>query len=143
MKLKVGDLAPDFHSPDQKGKFHTLTEFTGQRLLLYFYPKDFTSGFTKEACNFRDHMPELKDKVAVVGVSNDFTDSHADFAKQHSLNFPILSDPNKVIIEAYGANNLFFAKRSSFLIGPSGKIEKIYPKVNPATHVKEILKDLS
>lgn len=143
MKLKVGDQAPDFHSPDQKGKFHTLGEFAGQRLLLYFYPKDFTSGCTKEACNFRDHMPDLKDKVAVVGVSNDFTDTHADFAKELDLTFPILSDPNKVIIDAYGANGLIFAKRCSFLISSEGKIEKIYPKVNPATHIKEVLKDLS
>lgn len=142
MKLKVGDMAPDFHSPDQKGKFHTLGEFAGLRLLLYFYPKDFTSGCTKEACNFRDNMDALKDKVTVVGVSNDFTDAHSEFAKQYSLNFPILSDPNKVIIDAYGANNIFFAKRSSFLISPTGKIEKIYPKVNPATHIKEVLKDL-
>lgn len=143
MKLKVGDLAPDFHSPDQKGKFHRLGEYFGQRLLLYFYPKDFTSGCTKEACTFRDVMDDLKGKVAVVGVSSDFTDAHAEFAKQYNLNFPILSDPNKVIIDAYGATGLIFAKRCSFLIGPTGKIEKIYPQVNPATHARQVLTDLS
>jgi peroxiredoxin Q/BCP len=142
MTLKKGMQAPDFHSPDQKGKFHTLGEFSGRKLLLYFYPKDDTPGCTKEACGFRDNFDALSDKVSIVGVSEDFVDSHADFAKKYSLTFPLLSDPDRTIIEAYGANGAIFAKRSSFLIGENGKIIKVYPKVNPSTHAKEVLKDL-
>jgi peroxiredoxin Q/BCP len=142
MKLTVGNQAPSFSAVDQSGKTHELEQYRGKWLLLYFYPKDDTPGCTTEACGFRDSMSELQNQVIILGVSADNVDSHQRFAQKYHLNFPLLADPNKEIISAYGANGSFFQKRVSFLINPDGLIAKIYDKVNVKTHATQISKDV-
>ncbi len=144
MKLKVGGGAPHFKAIDQNGKTYSLEDYRGKWLLLYFYPKDDTPGCTKEACNFRDNLDKLKGKVSILGVSADSLGSHKKFSEKYSLNFPILADPEKKIIKDYGVAGLggLFAKRTSFLINPGGKIAKIYENVNPNKHVDEVMLDL-
>lgn len=139
MKLTASMAAPSFSASDQDGNNQDLSDYKGKYLLLYFYPKDDTPGCTKEACSFRDHYDELKRYVEILGVSADSTVSHSKFKKKYSLPFPLLSDPDKKIIEAYGADGVIFPKRVSFLIGPDSKIVKVYPKVNPEKHAEEIL----
>jgi peroxiredoxin Q/BCP len=118
--LSVGDKAPDFEGIDQFGKKWTLDELVKDRsIVLYFYPKDFTPVCTKEACLFRDAHEELaKGGISVVGISMDDAESHARFAEQHRLPFPLLSDPDKRIANAYGARQLLglFAKRVTYVI---------------------------
>lgn len=142
MKLHVSDRAPDFRAPDQAGKIHELGEYAGKWLLVYFYPKDDTPGCTTEACGLRDNFALLQKLVSVVGVSADSIASHQKFAAKYHLPFTLLADPKKEIITAYGTDGLIFAKRTSFLINPEGKIAKVYEKVNPETHSNEIVKDL-
>ena len=144
MKLKINDQAPDFSGVDQNGKQISLSDYKNRWLLLYFYPKDDTIGCTKEACNFRDNIGKLETKLNIVGVSADDLESHKKFAEKYSLNFPIIPDTEKKIIKAYDVTGIagLMAKRSSFLIGPHGEIEKIYENVNPDTHVAEVLRDL-
>src|SRR3972149_10307510 len=141
--LKVGRKAPEFKLPDQKGNLHSLSDYKGGWLLIYFYPKDFAPGCTKEACSFRDNFSRLKDKLQLVGISGDSVESHKNFSEKYNLPFTILSDPERKAIKNYGTNGLIFAKRTSFLINPQGTIEKIYEKVDPTTHAEEILKDIS
>ena len=141
--LKVGQKAPDFKLPDQKGNLHNLADYKGGWLLIYFYPKDFTSGCTQEACSLRDNFSSLKDKLKLVGISADSVESHKSFSEKYNLPFTLLSDPERKAIKSYGTNGLIFAKRTSFLINPQGVIEKIYEKVDPTSHAKEILKDIS
>lgn len=143
MKLKEKDPAPDFKLQDQNEKIHTLTDYSGKWLLLYFYPRDNTPGCIKEACSFRDNYQELKKKMSIIGVSTNSIKSHIGFAKKYSLPFPILSDNKNKMVSAYSVNGVVFAKRTSFLINFDGIIEKIYEKVDPKTHVQEILKDIS
>lgn len=143
--------APDFKLPDQDGKIHSLSDYKGKWLVLYFYPKDFTPGCTKEACSFRDSSREFTGKgVKIVGISKDSVASHKKFAEKYRLNFPILADPEHKTIEAYGAwgkkkfmgREFFGTLRSTFLINPKGEIVKEYKNVNPIVHSSEILKDL-
>jgi len=141
--LKVGDKAPDFKLADQSGKRHSLADYKGGWFLIYFYPKDFTSGCTKEAQSFRDNFSRLKDKMKMVGISTDSMESHKLFINKYNLPFTILSDPERKAIKSYGADGFIFAKRTSFLINPQGTIEIIYKKVDPTTHVREVLKDIS
>jgi len=143
MKLALGDTAPIFSAPDQEGAAHSLEEYKGKWLVLYFYPRDNTPGCTKEACSLRDSMDRLSAIASVVGVSADGVTSHKKFASQYNLPFTLLSDPKHIIISAYGTDGLLFAKRTTFLITPSGKIAKIYDKVNPETHATELIKDLT
>lgn len=140
--LKVGDKAPDFDLKDSDNLHHRLSEYAGSWLLLYFYPKDFTSGCTTEACSLRDNFEKLKQKVQIVGISSDSTESHKKFSDKYSLPFTLLADPDRKTISDYGANGLIFAKRVSFLIDPEGVIEKVYDKVDPKTHANQILQDL-
>ncbi len=141
--LAVGTKAPDFSAPDQAGKAHNLSDYKGRWVLLYFYPKDFTSGCTTEACTIRDNFDGFKKIDAVVlGVSNDSVESHAGFAAEHKLPFTILSDADKKIIDAYQASGLW-TKRISYLIDPEGTIAKAYGNVNPGVHAAEVLKDLN
>jgi thioredoxin-dependent peroxiredoxin len=150
MENLVGSKAPDFSLPDQDGKTHSLSDYKGQTVLLYFYPKDMTPGCTKEACSFRDSMNDLKaGGVQVLGVSVDSVESHKKFAERYHLNFPILSDMNKKVVQEYavwGEKKFLGVKyvgtsRESFLISPEGEVLKHYTKVNPETHVAEVLKD--
>jgi len=141
--LKKGDKASDFKLADQNGKVHSLMDYKGSWLLIYFYPKDFTSGCTTEACSLRDNFSRIKDKLQLVGVSADSVESHKNFIKKYSLPFTLLSDPERKAIKSYGTNGMIFAKRTSFLINPQGVIEKIYERVDPTTHAEEILEDIS
>ena len=141
-KLKRGDKAPDFSLPDQEEKVHTLGDYKGRWLLLYFYPKDNTPGCTKEACEFRDNFSKLSERIEIVGVSADSVKSHKGFAEKHRLPFTLLSDSQRKTIKDYGTDGVILAKRASFLINPKGNIEKIYEKVDPSTHTEEVLKDL-
>ena len=151
MKLKIGDTAPDFTLLDQDSKSHSLSEYRGNWLLLYFYPKDHTEGCTKEACMIRDDFFGFKKlNVNVVGVSIDSVKVHKSFAEDYSLPFTLLSDDKKQVVKLYGVwgKKKFMGreyggtKRTSFLIDPKGKIKKIYEKVKPAEHSKEVLEDL-
>ena len=141
--LKANEKAPVFTLADQRGNLHSLADYKGGWLLIYFYPKDFTSGCTKEACSFRDNFSHLKDKLHLIGISDDSVESHKNFSEKYKLPFTLLSDPERKVIKNYGTNGLIFSKRTSFLINPQGLIEKIYEKVDPTTHAVEILKDIS
>lgn len=139
---KVGDTAPAFSGTDQDGKTVSLADFAGKKnVLLYFYPKDFTGGCTKEACGFRDRMGELQtNNVAVIGVSFDSADSHKKFIEQYHLNFPLLADPDGKIVAAYDVKMpmMNMAKRVSFLIGTDGKIVHVTDTMNPQKHFDEM-----
>ena len=144
---KAGQAAPDFSLPDQDGKLHQLKDFSGQWLVLYFYPKDDTPGCTQEACSFRDDLHQLTALgAAVVGVSLDDSSSHAAFAQKYHLPFPLLADKSSEVAARYGVLlnlGLFkMAKRYTFLINPQGKIGKVYDKVETSRHSQEIIADL-
>lgn len=152
MMLKPGDPAPDFSLPDAQGNAVCLSDFRGQRVVLYFYPRDLTPGCTKEACGFRDAYPDYQThNIAILGISCDDAKSHTKFATKHQLTFPLLSDVDGKVATAYGSYGLkkFMGKefmgvfRSTFVISPDGRIEKIYQKVKPESHAAEILADLS
>ena len=145
--IAVGQIAPAFRLPDQAGKMHRLSDYRGQWVVLYFYPKDDTPGCTTEACSFRDNISAISAKGAVVlGISVDNSDSHAEFADKYHLPFPLLADKGGKIAQQYGSLlNLIVikvAKRHSFIIDPKGRIAKIYRDVSPASHVTEIVKAL-
>jgi peroxiredoxin Q/BCP len=139
---KAGDSAPAFAGLDQDGKTVSLADFAGRKnVLLYFYPKDFTGGCTKEACGLRDRMGELQtNNVAVIGVSFDSADSHQKFAAKYNLNFTLLADTNGVITKAYDVKMpmLNMSRRVSFLIGTDGKIVHVTDAMNPQTHFDEM-----
>lgn len=142
-----GDTAPDFRLVDQNGQIKKLSDFSGQWVVLYFYPKDDTPGCTKEACAFRDDLTSLEKLGArVVGISVDDSDSHAKFAAKYHLPFPLLADEDGKVAESYGAlTNLLvvkIAKRYTFLIDPKGKISKVYLSVDTSRHSQEIVDDL-
>ena len=145
--LAVGDPAPAFALPDQDGETRRLADYRSQWLVLYFYPKDDTPGCTTEACSFRDNINRLiSQDAAVLGVSMDSVESHAAFSREYELPFPLLADPEGEVVERYGALSDFmvvkFAKRQTFIIDPDGTIVKIYRKVDPDEHVKDVLDDL-
>ena len=143
----VGKPAPGFTLPSQEGAQVSLDEFKGKWVVLYFYPKDFTSGCTIEAHNFqRDLEKYTKRNAVIVGVSVDTVDSHESFCTKESLSFKLLADPNHTVVEKYGSvmeyNGMTLAARNTFLIDPSGIIRKVYLKVNPQGHSEEVLSDL-
>jgi peroxiredoxin Q/BCP len=151
MKLKEGILGPDFTLPDQAGQEHTLSEYRGQWVLLYFYPKDDTPGCTKQACMIRDSFPAFKKlKIQVFGVSVDSVKKHAKFAEKYELPFTLLSDEEKKVVGMYDVwqKKKFMGReymgtmRTSFLIDPEGKIAKVYEGVKPEIHAEEVLADL-
>ncbi|HUD19256.1 MAG TPA: thioredoxin-dependent thiol peroxidase [Patescibacteria group bacterium] len=144
-------IASDFSLPDQDGVTHTLAQYKGKWVILYFYPKDDTPGCTKEACNFRDSIAEYQKLGAIIlGVSRDSVSSHKKFADKYHLNFPLLSDESTKMIQAYEAwgEKKFMGKtftgvlRTTYLINPAGEIQKVYKDVNPLVHAGEILADL-
>ena len=145
--LKAGDKAPAFSLKDAEGNTVKLADLKGKYVVLYFYPKDMTPGCTTEACDFRDEHTALKKAGAVVlGVSPDTAKSHVKFAEKHALPFPLLVDEDHAVAEKYGAwgeKSLYGRKflgiiRSTFLIGPDGKIVETWPKVKVANHVEEV-----
>lgn len=145
--LQIGQTAPDFKLTDQNNKTHSLADYKGKWVVLYFYPKDDTPGCTKEACTFRDDIFKLRELGAqVLGVSLDSAESHAKFAEKYGLPFPLLADTDGKVTESYGAlMNLVVAKvakRYTYLIDPEGKIRKTYLTVDPAKHAREIIGDL-
>ncbi len=140
--LNEGQQAPDFSLLDQDGHKHSLGEYKGKWVLLYFYPKDDTPGCTAEACALRDNYADLTKLSVVIGVSADSVESHKKFVDKYHLPFTLLADPEKKVIKEYGANGIPFNKRISYLIDPQGKIVKVYPKVDPQQHAAEISKDL-
>jgi len=140
----LNSQAPPFELRDQHSKTHTLADYSGKWLVLYFYPKDDTPGCTKEACNFRDDIYHIRKlNAAVVGVSTDDVGSHIEFTKKYSLPFALLSDKGATVAKSYGAawklGPLSKAKRHSFIISPNGTIAKIFRKVNPKDHSNEII----
>jgi len=143
----VGQPAPDFNLPDQDNKLHTLADYRGKWLVLYFYPKDDILDCTKEACAFRDNLEKFTELGAkVVGVGIDDTESHAKFAKKYHLPFPLLSDKTTETTDSYGALlNLPFlkmAKHHTFLIDPQGKVGKMYLTIDASKHSRQIIADL-
>ena len=151
LKLREGDIAPDFSAGTNGGGKASLADFKGKSVILYFYPRDDTPGCTKEACAFRDHFAEFRKKGAVVlGVSVDPVKAHDKFVKKYKLPFTLLADEDKKIVQAYGVwgQKSFMGRkymgthRVTFLIGPDGRIKKIWPKVKPEEHAEEVLADL-
>ena len=149
--LKIGKKAPDFNLLSGDGKKYSLKDFAGRKLVLYFYPRDNTSGCTKEACDFRDNLPAFKKKGAVViGVSADSASSHQKFAKKHDLLFTLLSNEDKSMLAAYGVwkeksmygRKYMGVERTTILIGEKGTITEIFSKVKVPGHVEEILSKL-
>jgi len=147
LKLKQGDPAPEFTAVTSGGREVSLSDFKGQHVILYFYPRDNTPGCTKEACAFRDEFAQFKKEGAVVlGISTDSVKSHNKFVDKFKLPFPLLADEDKKIAQAYGAwgQKSFLGRkymgthRVTFLIGPDGKIKKSWPNVKPAEHAQEV-----
>ncbi len=147
--LAEGTKAPLFTLDDQNGNNVSLSDFRGQKVVLYFYPKDNTPGCTKEACSIRDNMPDFSRlNVKILGVSRDSGESHRKFIEKQNLNFTLLSDPEHKVMEEYGAwgeKTLYGKKsmgviRSTFVINEDGVIEKVYKKVNTATHGEDLKK---
>jgi peroxiredoxin Q/BCP len=147
-ELKVGGKAPAFAAVDQNGKKISLKDFAGKTVILYFYPKDSTPGCTVEACSFRDENAQFKKLGAVVlGVSPDDSKSHTKFIQAHGLPFSLLADTDKKIAEAYQVwveksmygKKYMGVERSTFVIGPDGKLTHIFRKVKPETHAAELL----
>src|SRR3989344_8948318 len=135
--LKQGDRAPDFELPDQDGKLHRLSDYKGKKVVLYFYPKDMTSGCTVEACNFRDDFEEYRKKgIVILGVSNDDEAMHRKFIEKEKLPFTLLADKDKSVVNKYGVygeksflgKKFMGIKRMTFLINEKGIIKKIYEK---------------
>lgn len=146
--LQANTMAPDFVLPDETGKDRSLAEFKGKDVVLYFYPKDDTSGCTTEACNFRDDYSAYeKAGVVILGVSPDSTESHAKFKAKYQLPFPLLADEGHKVCELYGTwgKKQMYGReyegvlRTTFLIGKDGLIRQVFEKVKPAEHSAEIL----
>jgi peroxiredoxin Q/BCP len=140
----IGTVAPEFTLTSQEGKPVSLKDFRGQWVVLYFYPKDFTSGCTREAHNFQRDLSQYVQRNAVIlGVSVDSADSHKQFCTKEGLNFKLLADSDKKVSETYGSlTNLAvvkFAARHTFIVDPEGKIVRTYTSVDPATHSTEVL----
>ena len=143
----IGEPAPAFELMDQSGQLHSIEDYRGKWVALYFYPKDDTPGCTTEACEFRDNIFAFKNlDCQILGVSLDDVDSHKDFAEKYSLPFPLLADTAGTTADAYGVRTkmmgMSVAKRQTFLIDPQGNIAKHYEKVDPEVHSAQVLADL-
>lgn len=144
----VAQPAPEFRLQDQKGAWHTLGQYKGQWVVLYFYPKDFTPGCTTEVCTFRDDIIALRKAGAeVLGVSLDDVKSHAEFAEKYHVPFPLLSDATSTVAKSYGVlthkDEFTYARRETFLIDANGRIAKIYRDVDPKENSKQVLADIA
>ena len=149
--MKVGQKSPDFSVADDSGKTVKLSDFKGRKVVLYFYPKDDTPGCTKEACNFRDGIAQIRKRGAVVlGVSADSAESHSKFKAKFDLNFSLLADTEKKIVGSYGVwkeKSMYGRKymgieRTTYVIDKDGRISHIFPKVKVADHYDEVLQAL-
>ena len=150
--LEVGTKAPDFTLPDQNGNMHSLSDYRGKKIILYFYPKDNTPGCTKQACGFAERYPKFTDKGAVVlGISKDSVASHKKFEEKYGLPFTILSDPELKVIQTYDVwkEKMNYGKismgvvRTTYLIDEEGKIAKAFDKVKAADNPEQMLGELS
>ena len=150
--LEIGTKAPDFTLPDQNGNMHSLSEYRGKKVILYFYPKDNTPGCTKQACGFAERYPQFIEKGAVVlGISKDSVASHKKFEEKYGLPFTILSDPELVAIQAYDVwqekknygKTYMGVVRTTYLIDEEGKIAKAFDKVKAADNPEQMLGELS
>ena len=146
--VEPGRRAPAFALPDQNGKTHRLRDYAGRPLILYFYPKDDTPGCTREACAFRDALPDFKKgRAAVLGVSVLDTASKARFARKHKLSFPLLADPEHAVADRYGAwqkkslygRTYMGVARMTYLIGPDGKVVRRWDNVKVDRHAADVL----
>lgn len=146
--LKEGDTAPDFDLASDSGASTRLSSLRGKTVVIYFYPKDDTPGCTKEACSFRDSWAAVEASGALVlGISPDSSEKHGKFKAKYSLPFSLLADPEKATLKAYGAfgKKMMYGKevegvlRSTFIVGPDGKIAKVFPKVKPEGHAAQVL----
>lgn len=149
--IQIGNPAPDFELPDQNGAIHSLKEFRGKKVILYFYPKDNTSGCTKQACGFSELYPQFNEKGAVVvGISKDSVASHKKFEEKYGLNFTLLSDPDLKAIQAYDVwheKNMYGRKtmgvvRTTYLINEDGIITKAFEKVKAVENPSDMLEEL-
>jgi thioredoxin-dependent peroxiredoxin len=150
-RLEAGDPAPDFTLPDADGKKVSLSSLRGERVIIYFYPAAMTPGCTKQACDFRDSLASLSAAgLTVLGISPDSPAKLAKFRDKEGLNFPLLSDADRSVLEAYGAfgEKMMYGKttvgviRSTFVVGPDGKIEHAYYGVKATGHVARLRKEL-
>lgn len=148
MILEAGVKAPEFELTDSQGNQHKLSDYAGQTIVVYFYPKDDTPGCTKEACSFRDSYQEFKQAgVEVIGISPDNEKSHTKFIDKYELPFILLSDPDHQVCEAFGVWGLkkYMGReydgvfRTTFIIGPEGEIKRVFKNVKPADHSQEVL----
>jgi peroxiredoxin Q/BCP len=145
--LEIGTTAPEFTLPDQNGQMHSLSDYRGQKVILYFYPKDMTSGCTSQACNFRDRYPQFQEKGAVVlGVSKDTVESHKRFEEKHGLPFTLLSDTDLEVITAYDVRKIGkdgkptkSLIRSTYLIDENGLIIKAFGGVKAKDNAAQML----
>lgn len=146
--MKIGQKAPEFKVLSDEGKRISLSDFKGKKVVLYFYPRDNTPGCTRESCAFRDGLGKIKRKGAVVlGVSTDSVASHKSFKRKFDLNFPLLSDPEKQIANAYGVwkqkslygKRYMGLERTTFLMDETGRVARIFPKVQVDGHFDEVL----
>lgn len=144
--------APHFNLPDQNGQMHSLEDYKGKWLIVYFYPKDDTPGCTTEACSFRDNLHLFKDRgIEVVGISKDTQASHKKFAEKYKLPFTLLSDTTTKVIDAFGAwgekkmygRSYMGILRNTYIIAPEGNLVKSFEHVQPATHIKQILDEMN
>ena len=149
--LEVGTKAPDFTLPDQNGNMHSLSEYRGKKVILYFYPKDNTPGCTKQACGFAERFPQFTEKGAVVlGISKDSVASHKKFEEKYGLPFTLLADPELVAIQAYDVwqekknygKTYMGVVRTTYLIDENGKIVKAFDKVKAADNPEQMLVEL-
>ena len=149
--LEVGIKAPDFSLPDENGNNHRLSDYKGQKIILYFYPNDMSPGCTNQASNFRDFYPQFREKGAIIiGISADSIESHKKFKEKHELPFILLSDNKKEVLKAYDVwkEKLMFGRtvmgveRSTYLIDEEGVIVKAFSKVKPKDNPKQMLKEL-
>ena len=141
--LKIGDEAPDFELQNQNGNAVKLSDFRGKTVVIYFYPKDFTTGCTAEAKDFNQNIEYILSKgVKVIGISSDSVDSHRKFSQKLGLKFDLLSDPERKVIKAYGAQVGIRTRRITYIINTEGKVAFVFPKVVPVGHSQEVLKKL-
>ena len=149
--LEIGTVAPDFTLPDQNGESHSLSDYRGRKVILYFYPKDNTAGCTKQACNFKELMPQFREKGAVIlGVSKDSVASHKRFEDKYGLPFTLLSDEEKTVIQAYDVwkEKKNYGKvsmgvvRTTYLIDENGVIARAFDKVKAADNPAQMLETL-
>ena len=143
MTLTVGTDAPAFTVKDTNGNTVSLSDFAGKTVVLYFYPKDDTPGCTKQACSFRDSMSDYQNKdVVVLGVSADDEASHQQFTQKYNLNFPLLADTDKSLIQAYDVDGGGYAKRVTYVIDGNGKVIHVDSSINTSSHASDVLATL-